>query len=39
MTKALDSMRKPSAVAAQLLVEHGAKACTDVTGLACSDTL
>ena len=32
VTKALDSMRKPSAVAAQLLVEHGAKACTDVTG-------
>ena len=32
VTKALDSMRQPSAVAAQLLVEHGAKACTDVTG-------
>jgi selenide,water dikinase len=32
VSAALDSMRKSSAVGAQLLVEHGATSCTDVTG-------
>ena len=32
VTKALDSMRKPSAAAAEILVKYGASSCTDVTG-------
>ena len=32
ISAALDSMRLPSATAAKILVDHGASACTDVTG-------
>jgi len=32
VTAALDSMRKPSGVASELMVAHGATSCTDVTG-------
>jgi selenide,water dikinase len=32
VSAALDSMRKPSAAGAEILVKHGATSCTDVTG-------
>lgn len=32
VSAALDSMRKPSAIGAEILVKHGATSCTDVTG-------
>lgn len=32
VSAALDSMRKPSQIGAELMIEYGATACTDVTG-------